>query len=112
MIVPIDSRYAAYQTMRGPVALAGGALLPAGGTGYGFHPSMVNVAAAVQREPRRLVFNVGTLVRPTTKATLNSTHAAENLYSHSDQVQQWQTLRSERRRHRLGRAHQRSRVQR
>jgi len=41
MIVPIDSRYAAYQSMRGPVALAQGSLLPAGSSGYGLHPALI-----------------------------------------------------------------------
>src|SRR6185436_4528124 len=35
MVVPIDSRFAAYQTMRGPVALAGDVLRPLGSSGYG-----------------------------------------------------------------------------
>ena len=38
-----------------------------------------------------MVFNVGTLVQPTTKATLNSITLPRNLYSHSDQTQQWQS---------------------
>lgn len=91
MIAPVDSRYGAYSTMRGPVALGGGALLPAGGTGYGLHPSLVNVQRLFNQQHAALVFNVGTLVRPTTKATLNSTMLPKNLYSHSDQIQQWQT---------------------
>jgi len=91
MIVPIDTRYAAYQSMRGPVALSGGALLPAGGSGFGLHPSLVNVQRLFNENRAALVFNVGTLVRPTTKATLNDTSLPKNLYSHSDQVQQWQT---------------------
>ena len=57
MIVPIDSRYASYQSMRGAVALGQGAVLPAGSSGFGLHPSMTNVqrlygqnrAAAVKR---------------------------------------------------------------
>jgi uncharacterized protein (DUF1501 family) len=91
MVIPIDSRYTAYQTMRGPVALASGAVLPAGGSGFGFHPSMVNVQRMFNENRAAAVFNVGTLVRPTTKATLNNTSLPKNLYSHSDQVQQWQT---------------------
>lgn len=91
MVVPIDSRYAAYQTMRGPVALTGTSLLAAGGTGYGFHPSMTNVQRLFNENHAAAVFNVGTLVRPTTKDVLNSTMLPRNLYSHSDQVQQWQT---------------------
>ena len=42
MIVPIDSRYASYQSMRGAVALGQGAVLPAGSSGFGLHPSMTN----------------------------------------------------------------------
>jgi uncharacterized protein (DUF1501 family) len=91
MIVPIDSRYGAYQSMRGPVSLAGTTLLPAGGTGYGLHPSLPNVQRLFNENRAALVFNVGTLFRPTSRPTLNSTTLPKNLYSHSDQVQQWQT---------------------
>jgi uncharacterized protein (DUF1501 family) len=91
MIVPVDSRYTAYQTMRGPVALTSAALLPAGGSGYGFHPSMTNMQRLFNEGSAAAVLNVGTLVRPTTKDMLNSGMLPRNLYSHSDQVQQWQT---------------------
>ena len=43
MIVPIDSRYSAYRAVRGPVAIDGSLLLPAGGSGYGLHPSLTNI---------------------------------------------------------------------
>jgi uncharacterized protein (DUF1501 family) len=93
MIIPIDSRYGAYQTMRGPVALAqaGLAATAAGSSGYAFHPSMTNVARLYGLNRVATVFNVGTLVQPTTKATLNSSALPRNLYSHSDQTQQWQS---------------------
>ncbi len=91
MIVPIDSRYAAYQTMRGPVALAGSALLPAAGSGYGFHPAMTSVQRLFNEGRGAAVLNVGTLVRPTTRDVLDLVTLPRNLYSHSDQVQQWQT---------------------
>lgn len=91
MIVPVDSRYEAYQTMRGPVALAGGSLLAAGASGYGLHPSLTSVQRLFNENRAALVFNVGTLVRPTTRDVLNSIMLPKNLYSHSDQVQQWQT---------------------
>jgi uncharacterized protein (DUF1501 family) len=90
-VVPIDSRYAAYQAMRGPVALAQGSLLQAGGSGYGFHPALVNVQRIYNLQRAAVLFNVGTLFRPTTRATLNSTPLPRNLFSHSDQVQQMQT---------------------
>ena len=91
MIVPIDSRYAAYQSMRGPVALAQGALLPAGSSGYGLHPALVNVQRLYNGSLATAVFNVGTLFQPLTKSTLNSAPSPRNLYSHSDQTQQWQS---------------------
>lgn len=91
MIVPIDSRYVAYQAMRGSVALGANALLPVGVDGYGLHPSLVGVQQLFNQQHAAAVFNVGTLVRPTTKATLSTNPLPRNLYSHSDQTQQWQT---------------------
>lgn len=91
MVVPIDSRYSSYQTMRGAVALPQASLLAAGSSGYGLNPAMTNMQRLFNQQRAAMVFNVGTLVRPTTKAALNSTPLPRNLYSHSDQVQQWQT---------------------
>lgn len=95
MIVPIDSRYAAYRTMRGSVALAQADLAAraAGATGYGFHPRLANVQRLYDQGHGAMVFNVGTLVRPTTKSDLSlpGTLLPRNLYSHSDQTQQWQS---------------------
>ena len=91
MIVPIDSRYNAYQAMRGPVALGTNVLRPAGSSGFALHPSLVNVQRLYNQQQAAMVFNVGTLVRPTTRSTLNSGSLPRNLYSHSDQTQQWQS---------------------
>ena len=91
MIVPIDSRYGAYQSMRGAVALAQGTLLPAGSSGYGLHPALVNVQRLYSQQHAAAVFNVGTLFKPVTRAGLNSTSLPRNLFSHSDQTQQWQS---------------------
>ena len=91
MIVPTDSRYTAYQTMRGPVALTGASLLAAGSSGYGFHPALLNVQRLYSENRAAAVFNVGTLVRPTGRDDLDNGMLPRNLYSHSDQVQQWQT---------------------
>ena len=91
LVVPIDSRYAAYQTMRGAVALPQGALLPAGSSGYGLHPSLVNIQRLYGQQHAAAVFNVGTLFQPVNKGTLNTLPLPRNLYSHSDQTQQWQT---------------------
>ena len=91
MIVPVDSRYAKYQTMRGPVALGSDVILPAGTDGYGLHPALPNIQRLYNQQLAAMVFNVGTLVQPTEKATLDSIMLPRNLYSHSDQTQQWQS---------------------
>ena len=91
MIVPVDSRYAAYNTMRGAVALPQASLLPAGTTGYGLHPRLTNLQRLYNQGRGAMVLNVGMLARPTTKATLRTGPLPRNLYSHDDQVQQWQT---------------------
>ena len=93
-IVPIDSRYAAYAGMRGAVALPQASLLPAGSAGYGLHPALTNVQRLYNQNRTAFVFNVGTLVRPTFKLAgggLNTNQLPRNLYSHSDQTQQWQS---------------------
>lgn len=93
-IVPITN-YSAYQTVRGGLALAQGSLLPvtAKGVSYGLHPRLVNLKALYDQKKVAMVFNVGTLVRPTTKTQYQqgSVVLPRNLYSHSDQQQQWQT---------------------
>jgi len=91
MIVPIDGRYGAYSSLRGPVALPQGALLPAGSSGFGLHPSLGNLQRFYNANRGAMVFNVGTLVQPTTRANLRSNPQPRNLYSHSDQTQQWQS---------------------
>ena len=91
MIVPNDSRFNSYQTMRGPVALASNVLLPAGTSGVALHPALTNVQRLYNQQQGALVFNVGTLVQPTTRDTLDDIALPRNLYSHSDQTQQWQS---------------------
>ncbi len=90
-IVPVDSRYALYQSMRGGLAIAQGSLLTAGSSGYGFHPRMPNIQRLYNQGRAAMVLNVGMLVRPTTKANIRNTPLPRNLYSHDDQTQQWQT---------------------
>lgn len=96
MIIPLDAaRYSAYQAMRPNIALASNVLLPVAAGGgqvpYGLHPRLVNVQRLYNQQKAAMVFNVGTLVQPTTKANLNSATLPRNLYSHSDQTSQWQT---------------------
>jgi uncharacterized protein (DUF1501 family) len=108
-LVPTDARYSTYSTTRGNLALptsGGGSLLPlnqaAGGDGqgYGIHPSCSGLQQLFNgiggdTTKRRLSFltNIGTLIVPTNKAQYlaESVPLPRALYSHSDQIDQWQT---------------------
>lgn len=96
MIVPIDSRYTAYQQSRSTLAIPQTQLLPLQ-TGnqatYGLHPSMPEMQALFNNQQTLAVLaNVGTLVQPTTQQAYQQyQNLPENLYSHSDQQDQWQS---------------------
>lgn len=106
MLVPRDAaRHATYSTTRGNLAIPQGELLPLnqdGGDGqlYGLHPSCTGLQELFNglggdTNKRRLgiVSNVGTLIQPTTKADFLSENLPlpRALFSHSDQIDQWQT---------------------
>ena len=97
MIVPMSTAgYSAYNSVRGGLSLAQGTLLPVnaqGGTAYGLHPRLVNLRNLYNQGAAAMIFNIGTLVRPTTKSQYQAGTIAlpRNLYSHSDQQSQWQT---------------------
>jgi uncharacterized protein (DUF1501 family) len=96
MVVPIDSRYAGYQKARAVLALPQGQLLPlqsAGQSIYGLHPNMPEMQGYFNNQKNLAVLaNVGTLVQPTTQVTYKAyQNLPENLYSHSDQQDQWQS---------------------
>jgi uncharacterized protein (DUF1501 family) len=97
VVVPNSTAgYAAYQSVRQNVALAQASLLPvaAGGTSYGLHPRLINTQRIYNTDKRAaLIFNVGMLVRPTTRDSYRRglVQVPRNLYSHSDQTSQWQT---------------------
>ncbi|MBX3300185.1 MAG: DUF1501 domain-containing protein [Acidobacteria bacterium] len=105
------SNYASYAALRQPQGLAipRDQLLPIsvprlGGLTYGLHPSLGPVTGGVNNGIHELwaqgklgiVTNVGTLVRPLTKAQYQSSSFQKpyQLYSHSDQVTQSQTANS------------------
>jgi uncharacterized protein (DUF1501 family) len=97
MIVPIDTAgYTNYQTIRSNLALAKASLLPlqvGSQANFGLHPNLPELQALFNTNKALAVLqNVGTLVQPTTQAQYKS-HAKvpENLFSHSDQQDQWQT---------------------
>ena len=105
-LVPRDSaRHAVYSTTRGNLALTTSQLLSLnqdGGDGqlYGLHPSCTGLqelfnglGGDLAKRRAALVSNVGTLIQPVTKAQYLAESAAlpRALYSHSDQIDQWQT---------------------
>jgi uncharacterized protein (DUF1501 family) len=107
-IVPTDSTFADYTSIRGNLALpltslhtmrtgtstSDPAYQDADGHTYGFHPSCPELATLFGEHKLTSVMNVGTLLRPITRAEYlgNATGTRPpQLFSHSDQVTQWQT---------------------
>jgi uncharacterized protein (DUF1501 family) len=96
MLVPTDSRYAQYLQARSVLALPQSQLLPlqiSGQSIYGIHPNMLEMQGYFNNDKTlAIVANVGTLVQPTTQATYRAyKNLPDNLYSHSDQQDQWQS---------------------
>ncbi|MBL8510339.1 MAG: DUF1501 domain-containing protein, partial [Betaproteobacteria bacterium] len=100
LIIPRDTAaYNLYSTARGGtsgIAIAQNQLLPINPksltAGYGLHPSMTGLKTIWDAGKLAVMCNVGTLVEPLTKADYNSAQKAkpEQLFSHSDQQNQWQ----------------------
>jgi uncharacterized protein (DUF1501 family) len=96
MLVPIDSRYTQYLQARSVLALPQSQLLPLqmnGQSNYGLHPNVPEMQGYFNNQQSlAIVANVGTLVQPTTQAAYRaSRNLPENLFSHSDQQNQWQS---------------------
>lgn len=85
-----------YSNVRKQVALAEASLLPitAGGETYGLHPALGEVQSLYNLGKAAVVAGVGTLAEPMNKTEYQnkSKKAPDNLFSHSDQQAQWQTL--------------------
>ena len=99
MLVPTDADgYANYATVRSDLALAQGSLAPLagvhqGGRSFGLHESLAPVAPLFDAGELAWVVNAGSLAEPTTPEAIRSGTARLplGLYSHSDQIEQWQT---------------------
>jgi uncharacterized protein (DUF1501 family) len=101
LIVPMDSRFSQYQTARGgtatgSLALSQSSLHSLGSSGaYGMHPAAPELAALYNSNSLAVLANVGTLIKPFASKTdyINRiVQAPDNLFSHSDQQDQWQTV--------------------
>ena len=109
MIVPYDSvGYANYQKIRGAAASGGLALdqstlLPittkteqasTGSNLFGLHPQLTDLQNLFNSNQLAFLANVGTLSQPMTKTQYQQklVSVPANLFSHSDQQEEWQTL--------------------
>ncbi|HUR36545.1 MAG TPA: DUF1501 domain-containing protein, partial [Terriglobales bacterium] len=100
MVVPNDAQgFAAYNTVRGgsSIGLTQGQLLPIAtksGALYGLHPSMPELQGLFNNQKNiAILANAGPLVMPLTRAQYlaRSVAVPTNLFSHSDQQNEWQT---------------------
>lgn len=95
MIVPMGAGYSPYQRIRQALALPEASLLSvptAGGKAYGLHPNLAAIHPFYASKQLALIANVGMLVKPLTRDQYRTgaIPAPNNLFSHSDQQQQWQ----------------------
>lgn len=92
------SEYAEYAATRSNLALAQDQLLPispinVGGIEYGLHPMMTNIQQFFNQGKACMISNIGSLIQPVTKSDFYNETAPLplGLFSHSDQMNQWQT---------------------
>jgi uncharacterized protein (DUF1501 family) len=104
MVVPTGAGYTPYAAVRQSAGLAIpqasllGPLAPASlpGQTFGLHPNMPELLALWTQQKMAIVPNVGPLVQPISRTQYRSGIGRPyQLFSHSDQVQQWQTSRSD-----------------
>ena len=105
MLLPTTPReYAGYRDTRDDLALAPNDLLPLAaaetdGRRFALHPGMSEVQRLFDQGKAAFIANVGTLVEPMTlKQYQNGTARVPlGLFSHADQIDQWQTALPDRR---------------
>ncbi|HTS48420.1 MAG TPA: DUF1501 domain-containing protein [Bryobacteraceae bacterium] len=97
-VVPMDDTgYKAYMSLRGSLALSSSELTApvtsVSGAPYAFHGKLAELASLFSSKELAVVANVGSLVQPLTRDQYQNQQAPIplNLFSHSDQQQQWQT---------------------
>jgi uncharacterized protein (DUF1501 family) len=104
VIVPTTTteynQYAAVRNASG-LAIAPSALLPivpaSIGSGFGLHPSLVELADLWTRQKLSIVTNVGPLTQPLTREDYRAgAPRPYQLFSHSDQIAQWQSAIADR----------------
>ena len=98
MLAPRGAAYSEYATIRQSIALPENQLLPINpivdpGRMLGLHPALGGLQTLFENGKLAFVANVGTLVATdTTKLKYNAGQSLPlGLFSHSDQIEQWQT---------------------
>jgi uncharacterized protein (DUF1501 family) len=99
MLVPTDNdQFGEYNSIRADLALAQSSLLALPGTtgngrSYGLHPGMAELQSLFTNGDAAMIANVGTLLEAfDAQAVENGTATLPlGLYSHADQISQWQT---------------------
>jgi len=94
MLIPTDSvEYGHYQNTRSSVAIPLNQVQRLNGVDYGVHPSMTGIQQLFNNNILSFISNIGTLLQPMSKDEVfqNEQLLPLGLFSHSDQVQQWQT---------------------
>ena len=105
MLIPRgNTEYNEYAITRSNLAIPQNDIIPISpitgdGQQYGLHPGMPEMAQLFNDGKLSFISNLGTMVRPTTKEEiLNGTAELPlGLFSHADQVQQWQSGRTDER---------------
>ena len=98
LVVPADTagyaQYAGVRTVASGVNLTQAELLPiqpaSTPTAFGLHPELSDIHPLFAQRKLAILANVGPLNEPTTKATYFAKRP-DNLFSHSDQQNQWQS---------------------
>ena len=104
MVVPLDATgYAAYSNARSAsaLAIAQAALLPITpssiGSPFGLHPGLGGLRALWDDQKLSVVCNVGPLAQPITREQyIGGAPRPYQLFSHSDQIAQWQSAIADR----------------
>jgi len=98
MFIPTsESAHADYADARQFLAVPRNQILPVSpvsysdGLNYGFHPQMTEIQSLFDEGHLSVIANVGSLVRPITKAEYNARSSAipRHLFSHNDQTDSW-----------------------
>ena len=94
MLIPREqNRYNDYAATRSAVAIPRDQIRILNNTDYGVHPVMSGIQSMFNEGKLSFVSNIGTLIQPMQKDEIwqNEQLLPLGLFSHSDQIQQWQT---------------------